>query len=599
MSGSTTALRIAALVKQVPRFEEMKLGTDRRLVRGGLELEMNPYCRRAVSMGVTLAKATGGHCTVFTLGPPSAEDVLREAIAWGAHDGVLLTDPTFAGSDTLATARALAAALRREGPFDVVLTGRNSVDADTGQVGPQIAEFLDIAFIGGARVMEIADDVISARLEHDDGWVNVSVPLPAVVSCAERLCEPCKVDPPGRAAVPADRIRRVSATDLGVGPWGHAGSPTRVGEIRVHEHKRQGRVLAGSLAEQASQTAELLCALGALRGQRQATAPSPIVVSSANEPARPGIAVVFERGRERVGRELLGAAAALASSGSRCVTAIVPTIAADLAILAGWGADHVVLIDPSVGAQDVATSVSTWCLSNQPWAVLLPSTMWGREVAGRLAARLGAGLTGDAIGLDEADDRLIGWKPAFGGQLVAAITATSSIQLATVRPGVLALLEPRVAKTLPGIETLATNSRQLVQELNSGRDDDVEILATARVVVGVGAGVDHRRYDELADFVAAIGGTLAATRKVTDSDWMPRARQVGITGRSIAPSLYVAIGVSGKFNHMVGARAAETVLAINSDEKAPVFNASDIGIVGDWTAVIPLLTAAIKGRYCA
>src|SRR5581483_7310763 len=102
-------------------------------VRQGLALEMNAYCRRAVSKGVELARQTGGTCTVFTLGPPSAEDVLREAIAWGANDGVLLSDPAFAGSDTLATAKTLAAAIRPQG-YDLILVGRNSIDGETGQV---------------------------------------------------------------------------------------------------------------------------------------------------------------------------------------------------------------------------------------------------------------------------------------------------------------------------------------------------------------------------------------------------------------------------------------------------------------------------------
>src|SRR5262249_38113139 len=127
-------MRIAVLVKQVPKFEAMELGPDGRLVREGLELEMNPYCRRAVAQGVELARTTDGPGTGITLGPPPAEDSLREAIAWGAARGVLVTDQAFAGSDTLATARALAAALQHEGPFDLVLVGRNSVDADTGQV---------------------------------------------------------------------------------------------------------------------------------------------------------------------------------------------------------------------------------------------------------------------------------------------------------------------------------------------------------------------------------------------------------------------------------------------------------------------------------
>src|SRR3954447_20294348 len=226
-------MRIAVLVKQVPKFEAMELGPGGRLVREGLDLELNPYCRRAVSKGAELAADTGGRSTVFTLGPPPAEDALREAIAWGVDDGVLITDAAFAGSDTLATARALAAALTREGPFDLVLAGRNSVDADTGQVGPEVAELLDLPFLAGVRHLSIEGTRVDARCEHDDGWLQAEVELPALLSCAERLCEPAKVDPEGRAAVPPDRIRRVTAADLGPGPWGADASPTWVGPVKV------------------------------------------------------------------------------------------------------------------------------------------------------------------------------------------------------------------------------------------------------------------------------------------------------------------------------------------------------------------------------
>src|SRR5919204_5105106 len=128
-------MRIGVLVKQVPKFEEMQLGRDGRMRREGIELELNPYCRRAVSKGVELAaECPGSRVTVVTLGPPAADDVLREAIAWGHArgvdtDGVLVTDPVFAGSDTLITAKVLARALELLGKFDLVLTGRNSVDA--------------------------------------------------------------------------------------------------------------------------------------------------------------------------------------------------------------------------------------------------------------------------------------------------------------------------------------------------------------------------------------------------------------------------------------------------------------------------------------
>jgi electron transfer flavoprotein alpha subunit len=126
------------------------------------------------------------------------------------------------------------------------------------------------------------------------------------------------------------------------------------------------------------------------------------------------------------------------------------------------------------------------------------------------------------------------------------------------------------------------------------RDDDVETLARAEVVIGVGTGVMPEEYAALSPLAAVLGAELAATRKVTDKGWAPRARQVGITGRSIAPRLYIAVGLSGKFNHMVGVRAAGTIVAVNTDRGAPVFGHCDVGLVGDWHEVVPLLQLALR-----
>ena len=173
-------LRIAALVKQIPKFQEMQLGADGRMVRDGLELHMNDYCRRGVRAGCDLAESTGGTCTAITLGPNSADSILREAILCGCADGIHVTDPVFAGSDTLATARAVVAALEATGPWDLVLCGRNSVDADTGQVPAQVAELLDLPLLVGVRELELrtadtGNTGLSTLLEHDDEWLRVEV----------------------------------------------------------------------------------------------------------------------------------------------------------------------------------------------------------------------------------------------------------------------------------------------------------------------------------------------------------------------------------------------------------------------------------------
>ena len=588
-------LRIASLVKQIPVGESMTLGEDGRLVREGLDLEMSAYCRRAVSKGVEWAQESGGSCTVFTLGPPSAEDVLREAIAWGADQGIHLCDPAFGGSDTLATARALAAALQQEGPFDLVLVGRNSLDGDTGQVGPEIAQLMGLPYATGVRVMGIVGEDLSLTLEHDDGTDEVEVSLPALLSVAERLCEPCKVPPPKRAEVPSDRIRVTTAIALGEGPWGQEGSPTVVGRTRVMHHDRAAKVLSGTPTEQAAETVALLAQRGALTAasSAQSEIAPPSAAPSARTPTTRGqvFAVLTEPDRPRVGVELLAAAAQLSESIAGHVHALAFE-GADTGSLGAAGADAVTIFSGTPNAEDVAAAVVAWSVQHPLWALLGPSTAFGREVLGRVAAALGAGLVGDAVGVEIVDGELVAAKPAFSGALLADIVCTSDVRLVSVRPGVLPLPSP--GECAPTVSTWPITPRSRIRRVSQLHDDDIEVLARADVVIGVGAAVQPHEYEELSPLAALLGAELSATRKVTDKGWAPRARQVGITGRSIAPRLYFAVGLSGKFNHMVGVRASGTIVAINNDPGAAVFSQCDIGIVGDWHAVVPALAAALR-----
>jgi electron transfer flavoprotein alpha subunit len=328
-----------------------------------------------------------------------------------------------------------------------------------------------------------------------------------------------------------------------------------------------------------------------------------------------------------VAQELLSAAAELAAEIDGHVVALTEPAGAgaDAGRLGSWGADEVVVLGASpaassptelafltapmprsgtpvgearrpgaLGPEDVATGVAEWAEQAQPWAVLAPSTAWGREVAGRAAARLGAGLTGDAVGFDVEDGRLVAWKPAFGGQVVAAITASSPVQMATVRPGMLPRREPRQDGAVT--TRLDVTPRSRVRILDQARDDDTNVLAEAAVVVGVGEGLVPADYAALEPLLGVLGAELGATRKVTDKGWLPHARQIGLTGRSIAPNLYVGIALSGKFNHMVGVRSAGTILAINENRDVPVFAAADVGIIGDWRQAVPALVAELRSR---
>jgi electron transfer flavoprotein alpha subunit len=251
------------------------------------------------------------------------------------------------------------------------------------------------------------------------------------------------------------------------------------------------------------------------------------------------------------------------------------------------------------GAEDVAHALRRVADQAAPQVFLAPSTSFGREIAARFAAAGGFGLTGDATSLEIADGRLVAWKPAFGGELEAAITARTAIQGATVRPGALPLLEPRPAASVPVRRVVVGRAGRSPggPEVRYGRrtlDEGAGTLAAAPALVGVGAGVDPSRYRDLEDLLGVLGASLVATRKVTDKGWLPRTRQVGLTGIHVDPRLYVAIGISGRTNHVVGLRHAGTIVAVNNDPAAAMFEMADYGVVADWQEAIPRLTERLR-----
>jgi electron transfer flavoprotein alpha subunit len=350
------------------------------------------------------------------------------------------------------------------------------------------------------------------------------------------------------------------------------------------------------MGEQVREAVRLLAEAGVLHtavADTHFTAPVP----DGWQRGEPLVAVLIEPGRPRVAWELLGAAATLAAERGGRVVALAVTAPdepdPDALELGCRGADELVVLRGGSQESDVAGALAGWCEQAEPWAVLVAGTMWGREVAARVAGRLGVGLVGDAVELTVERDRLVAWKPAFGGKVVAAITSASPTQLVTVRPGILGLGAPRAGRPLSSLE-IAIKPRGHAQLLSSHIEDEMDELAAAECVIGVGRGVAPDEYVQLDSLRRVLGAELAATRKVTDVGWLPHARQLGITGRSIAPQLYVAIGMSGKFNHLVGVRRAKRILAINSDPDALIFAGADVGIVGDWREVVPVLAATLE-----
>src|SRR3990172_9526571 len=212
-------MRVLVCIKQVPEIAELRFDAQTRtVVRAGVPNVVNPFDRRAVTEAVRLKEQHGAEVIVLTMGPPQAREALVECLAMGADRAIHLVDRAFAGADTLATAYTLAAAARRIG-FDLVLCGNYSVHAETGQVGPELAELLDLPHVSAVRRLELDADLrhLRAERETDEGFEVVEAPLPALLTAAERLNRPIKVDA-GQVAAAAERpIAVLTAAGLAAG----------------------------------------------------------------------------------------------------------------------------------------------------------------------------------------------------------------------------------------------------------------------------------------------------------------------------------------------------------------------------------------------
>ena len=228
-------LKIAVCIKQIPLIEEANFDATTKTIKRDGPNVISAFDLRAISLAVQLKNQHGAETTVVTMGPPQARGALVDAMAMGMDHAVHLEDRAFAGADTLATARALAAWLAR-GNFDLIMLGKYSLDAETGQVGPEIAELIGAAQITGARKLEIDGRMLRAERESDEGFDEVEAEMPAVITCAERVAQPVKVKPGAsdEAATQADSGRARGRDRRCEGIWTRGIADVGAGSSRRH-----------------------------------------------------------------------------------------------------------------------------------------------------------------------------------------------------------------------------------------------------------------------------------------------------------------------------------------------------------------------------
>ncbi len=311
---------------------------------------------------------------------------------------------------------------------------------------------------------------------------------------------------------------------------------------------------------------------------------------------------------QNVGLELLGKARELADNLGQDVYALFlgANIKAQAQDLIAYGADKVLLVeDESLAVyttEPYTQAIAQLINDKKPSIVLIGSTTIGRDLGPRVAARVNTGLTADCTKLEinEEDKELWSTRPAFGGNLMATIICPNHRpQMSTVRPGVMQKMakdEGRKGEVIE--EKIAFNKDKFkVKVLETVKKESKVDITEAKVLVSGGRGVANKEgFKKLEDLAKELKGEVASSRAMVDAGIMPHERQVGQTGKTVRPNLYVACGISGAIQHLAGMESSEFIVAINKDKFAPIMQVADLGIVGDLQKIVPMLTERLRAE---
>ena len=310
---------------------------------------------------------------------------------------------------------------------------------------------------------------------------------------------------------------------------------------------------------------------------------------------------------KNVGIELLSPGKMMAGKQGGALVAVVIGSGVDAAVQAAaeQGADKVIVVDgpeyKHYTTDAYVIALNALVEKYGPTSMLIGATNNGRDLGPRLSCRLKTGLTADctALDIDEESGNVAWTRPAFGGNLMATILCPDHRpQIGTVRPGVFKKSEPCAAHAeiiREDIKVPAEQIRTQVLELIKEMGDENVDLEGAEIIVSGGRGVGGPEdFAPIRELAAVLGATVGASRAAVDSGWISHAHQVGQTGKTVGPKLYIACGISGAIQHLAGMSGSDVIVAINKDPDAPIFDVADYGVVGNLFEVLPVLTEEIK-----
>ncbi len=559
-------MKVLVFVKQVPDVNDVKFDpTTNRIIREGVPLMMNSFDKKAVEEAVRLKERYGYETIIASMGPPRAADVVNEGMRMGIDSGYLITDRKFGGADTLATSTILSSFASQIGP-DIILMGKYSLDGETSQVPPEVAVKLSYDFKSSISKIVVEGREAVVEHENEDGLYSLRVKLPAVFSVSEKINKARIIKPD----VPDfnNSIVTIDSSALKVGSTGVELSPTVVFATRSMGGDRNCIFLEPS-SDIYSRLTKLIRENVSVSGEQWKVQKPDII---------PGRSTILGIALDdpQISMEIASKITSLAMSNNLNPVMIGNV---DPERLHGMPSARYFHVDTR-DLRAVHKVLVRFLKDSQPDYVIFPSTTRGRELAGTIAGELNLGLTADCVDLEIKDGTLIQHKPSFGGSIIASIYSKTRPAMATVRPGMF--------KTMTMGESFGVE--ELMVDLNEHEDvisftpvpTEFQPLRSSKVVIGIGRGsTGGDAVQKALQLSKLLGGTLGASRPVVDMGIVPRQQQIGLTGSSISPDVYIAIGISGKANHVVGTRYCKRVVAVNTDPDAPIFKHADYGIIMD------------------
>lgn len=448
-------------------------------IRQSADGEINPFDASAYE---TALRIRGAEITLLSMGPEKTAAFLENLTRLGAKEAILLTDKAFAGADTLATSYTLSLAINQLKP-DLIICGRQSVDGDTGQVGPSLSVNTGYKLLTNIMsVVTCEKNIVGVNR----GGETVSADFPVLITVEKSL----------NLRLPSIRSKTAPVTVLGAADLnadlsrcGIAGSPTRV--IKTFENEQDRRRC------KFINPSELKSAIedGLKKGAKKI---SPQV----SEKKLKNVWIVGEAPRE-------------------AAKAVAETI--------------------TVVAMDSPEKMAELIRNENPNAVLWGSDPLSKAVAPQVAALLKTGLCADCTALETDGETLYMYRPACSGNIIAKIRCETAPPMATVR-------------------TAEQTSKN--------------------IIIGIGYGA-KQSIPEIKALAEKLGAGIAATRRMVDNDYLPYELQVGLTGKSVNPDVYIALGISGAVHHIAGIRQSGTVIAVNPNRDAPIFKYADYGVVAE------------------